>query len=578
MKNILRISGIVIAAWLCAAAIAVAADQARPSAPQTPFKRFSDAASAFFTPLKGKVVAVEGQTIKSDLDESSGVKKGMRLDILRSGSAFIHPITKEKIGQSERPIGVAEAVETTAGGSTLKIISGEAAPGDILRITSAKIRALFYQSSDVDWSLSEEYFFTIKSNGRFDIVETPPGAATDKEIVAEAQKHNAEIVMILTAVDVAHSTLVRERILWADDGAELYNVTSEIPEDTARLYKFGEDLFTPDANMPVLKFDVSFPATMVASADVNGDGAAEVLISGNTVVYPYTVTPTALDPALEGAFIKSSILETHVWLDAADLDKDGRDEVVVTTINGNNVPYTYIYAFKDKAFHQIWKAAGMFGRVIDGELWGQKNANDGGFSGSPFKVNWRDGGQPKDATGIDLPAGVNLYDFIFVNTSTGQTAVLAYDGSEWLNLYGTDGTLLWRSSEKYGGFIKSFQKSALMPYVETDQWHISDRLVRRSNYAVTIKRMRENESIKGLGYDKSQIMGLTVTDPAVFENVIKDKVSGQALDFSVSGRNLYVLSSSYMINPMNILKGTGLFTAELSVYTLKGTGKDAGAR
>ena len=66
-----------------------------------PLKRLEEETLSYFKPLKGRVVSLDGKRVSSDLGRRSGIKRGMRLVILREGAPFLHPVTKEPIGKTE---------------------------------------------------------------------------------------------------------------------------------------------------------------------------------------------------------------------------------------------------------------------------------------------------------------------------------------------------------------------------------------------------------------------------------------------------------------------------------------------
>lgn len=199
---------------------------------------------SFFKPLKGSVTAMilssDGSMAISDLGASSGIRKGMRFVVKRAGSVFHHPVTGEPLGKIETPVGRAEVVDAANEGAVLRVISGEAKMGDILRVSSARVPVLFSESAGVDWFLADEYSRRLKETDRFDLIDTPP-VLNDAEVIERAKTEGAEVAVILYTED---STL-RQRLLWADDAREFYAGSVKVDEGFIKRLRLGEELFFP---------------------------------------------------------------------------------------------------------------------------------------------------------------------------------------------------------------------------------------------------------------------------------------------------------------------------------------------
>jgi hypothetical protein len=205
-----------------------------------PLDALRDEALSFFGPMVGNVVALlNDEVIMTEPGETSGMKKGMRLIVKREGEPFVHPITKELIGRTETPVGIAEVVETGGEGSTLKLIGGEARPGDTIRLSSARVRAVYCQTKGFDWMIAEEYYWRLRDSGRFELLEVPPVSGGDAEIISLAREANAEAAIVLSMGGPA----VRQRLLWAEDGKEFSSVELTLDRDFLEGLKLGEEFF-----------------------------------------------------------------------------------------------------------------------------------------------------------------------------------------------------------------------------------------------------------------------------------------------------------------------------------------------
>ena len=182
-----------------------------------PLSLMRDDVLSYFRPLKGKVVSVNNGMAVINIGERENVKKGMRFIIFREGSVFLHPVTKAPIGTLEAVIGKAEVKEVGYDTSTAVILKGDVKVSDKVRISETGVRMLFYQGKNVDWSLGDSYYRLIKEAGRFEIVDTAIETDNDSEIIAEAKRLNADVVLILSAKESAGDTMLKHRLLWADN-------------------------------------------------------------------------------------------------------------------------------------------------------------------------------------------------------------------------------------------------------------------------------------------------------------------------------------------------------------------------
>jgi hypothetical protein len=554
--------------------------KSKPEKKEDPFRTLVENALSFFTPVTATITEVEENSVLIAIGEESGIRTGMRLDILRTGASFLHPITKEPIGQTEEQVGRAEVVDICPDSATLNIISGTALPGDIVRISSAKVRGIFYQTSDVDWNLSEEYYYRLKETARFELIDTAPGMGTDEEIVNEARVLNADVAIVLSSVGSPLQTELRQRLLWVEDVKELSSVNVVLAEDVVRKYKLGEEFFTPEKNQPTITFTIPYSTRLISAGDINGDGEIELALStGNTLRF-YSFG-ASLRPALDAAELKGKITDDHIWMDIEDIDEDGRDEILLTSIYKTKITSS-LYQYKGGAFSELW-TDNIYARIIDGKLFGQKRSIRGGYNGSVFHIAWKDETTTyKDQDySLNLPENINIYDFSFVLTSYGTRVVLGFDYKGYLNMHDEANSLIWRSNDKYGGAtkvidkedpwgVKTFEHEDNRTAVDAGKWYVSDRIINLGDSAYTVKRLPLAGKVSGIAFRKSQIMGLLWNDTSVQEAVRVDDIPGSVIDYAISGRKLFVLTSSLGINPANILKGKSLFTSRLYIYSLNG--------
>jgi len=535
------------------------------SSAQDVLKRMKDETLSYFKPLKGRVVAKDGDIIISDLDEKSGIKKGMRLNIFKEGAPFLHPVTKEQIGRVETLTGKAEVIGQTAEGSKLRILSGDAMVGDILRLSETKVRALFYQDRSVPWGIGEAFYELLKESGRFELVDTPLDKSEQKTLLEEAQKKNAAVIISLTSRTTGKEAGLKEQVIWADDGTGLMETEVAIDAALMKETEFRDllaiGLGSKDA---LLFFDLPYSGRLILTGNFDGKDRDEIVISNGKVLRIYTPGISLL----EIYEIDVPIAKEHLWLDKIDLNSDGKDEIILTTLGDDEV-ISYVYEKGDEGFRVLWKEK-AFLRVIDGRLISQAYTREDGFTGPVYTIEYRDGRFSKGER-LKLPPGVNIYDFAYMTEPGGKRYIISYDEKGYLNLYDSNGLRLWMSREDSGGFMNTYKRAAPTIMVERGEWSVKDRLFSMGNRAVFIKRIPLADMARSLGFKRSEIRVLWWTGLSMEETTIVDGISGGIMDYAVSGDRIYVISKPlFGIKAKNILKGENPLGSMLYVYSMKG--------
>jgi len=105
-----------------------------------------DSVMSYFPTLEGTVVEVSGKKAKVAISSPENAKAGMRISVFKKGEPFYHPITQEPIGNTETYNGTIEITDERdiSGSIICNLIDGNAGEGDIVRISSSKIKIAFY--------------------------------------------------------------------------------------------------------------------------------------------------------------------------------------------------------------------------------------------------------------------------------------------------------------------------------------------------------------------------------------------------------------------------------------------------
>ncbi len=531
----------------------------------TALKLLKDQTLSYFNPVAGRVTSVEGKSVKIEPGSRESVEKGMRLTAFKEGANFIHPVTKEPLGKIELPVGAIEVTSVAADDAAGIIINGDPAhfTDAKLKIPATKVKMLFYQG-DIDWFLGDAYYQMLKETNRFELIDT--GIETDDvpKILAEAKKKGADAALVLTSETAEGQVAVKQKLYWVEDGKEFAEKEATADISSVKELRLRAGLFIPREGEILLSFHLPFTATRLATGDLAGDGNMEIVLAyGNKIrIYRQGVDLKALE---EFSVPAGEIL----WLDTIDLNKDGKDEILITAMRGDEV-VSFIYELKDSSYVQLLKIKDTFLRKIGSRTIAQEFSKGDGYKGPVYFLTFKADTFEKGDI-LKLPAGVNIYDFQLFNSPEGKQSVAAWDDNGFLHIYNGEGIRLWVSKEDFGGFPTTFSKEGGSIIVDKGKWSVKDRLLLSNNELITPKRQPIFGMAKGLGYWKSSLRGLWWNGAAIEERVFIENAGGDLLDYDVAGDRLIVLSKSTLSSgAMNIFKGESPFGATLYIFSLKG--------
>ncbi len=537
-----------------------------------PFAPALDKALEYFTPLVGNVLSVQGDVIEVSLEEGNTALEGMRMGLFRKGEPFLHPVTKQVIVQGEISIGVAEVTAAGLGTATLRLIEGEVAAGDVARITSGRIRALFYQHESVDWDAAEEYFFWLKDSGRFAIAETPPGNASAEEIAEIARGWDTTVAVVIRSVGTPAEPRLQQTLMWVNDSKVFAIEETLIKAEELTTLKLGKEYFAPDRNKPTIVFKVPFTATLIASGDIDGNGEQEILLADGSTIH-FMSSGASLVPAFESrdeVVLKGKIGQVPVWIETADLDHDGADEVLLTALRGS-LAMSFIYDLRDGKFTELWAGQGFI-RAIGKTVYIQPADPSGGFLGSPSPLDWQGGALAGALKHIPLPDGMNIYNLAILKEKGQPIRFATFNSKGHLAILSDSGQELWASQDPYSPFNRRYSRETIAEMDEEESWDLNDRLLGIGEGIYTFRRIshKTNVTVKGLGHSKTLFVGIFPSSEGIRENILIKDMRASSIDFTIAGNKLYVLAESFIPNPMNIFRGKKIFSSKLTVYLLGG--------
>jgi hypothetical protein len=543
---------------------------------------------SYFVPVTGNVSSVDGQSVTFDKGTSAAVKVGMRITVFKEGAPFIHPVTKEPLGNVQAQVGTVDVISVDASSAKGTTITGkpEDFQGAKVKIPARKIRLLFYQGN-IDWYLGDAYYHALLDSGRFELIDTALLNATPTEVIAEAKAKGAEVALVLNSEEEKTNVEVAQRLYWVTDGKQFSETKTSIHVAMVKQLKFSSGVFAPREGEALLSYKMPFSARRLTVGDFDGGGNPEiVLASGDHIgVYKPDINLKLLwefDPPGTGEIL---------WIDTIDIKKNGRDAILITTLS-NGKPVTsmtdddsfyksrtagsstgvrsYIYVLEGDKFKLIWQADDIFIRKIESGIIAQSFSAGEGFEGKMYAIDYADG-HFKNGAEIKLPQGVNIYDFQYVYAPDGRRALFAWGDNGILNFYNDKGIRTWVSKEDFGGFSDAYKKESGNLMIEKGSWTLKDRLVAYNAEVLAPKRKAMLNFARSIGYSSAELRSFWWNGISVEETSFLEEVGGNILDYTVIGDRLLVLVKPYLLtNAMDLLKGHNPMGITLYIFSTKG--------
>ncbi len=518
---------------------------------------------SYFTPLEGDVIGVNSDVV-INIGRNRGIKKGMRFKVFERGASFYHPVTGEYMGRIERFRGVIEVKDVSDNESRCRIVEGDAKKGDLVRISGAKTRVLFYQDMTVDYFIGDALYQELKDSGRFDLSDAPIENLSLKELLSIAEKEKTEAIIKLTSPKKD----VRERIvdvslLWKD-GEVFFKEQVPVSAEFIREVRSSQEFLTGGVQEPLLLYSLPFGAEHILTGDVDGDKKLDIVLSNGYDIYVYSYD-VDLSYLYQATLNKQ---ENALWLDIYDIDRDGRDEIIISTINDDETSVvSYIFKFNKRKLKQIWKTEGFL-RVLDGKLLWQAFSPYDGYIGKVREIIYNKGTFENDES-LDLPPDLNIYNFVMIHSKEGELYFYV-DKYNHLVLLNNEGLPVWRSEKDLGGFVKKFNKKQYIEMVERGQWVVPDRMIVRGRSVIVPARTPIAKKAQTLGYKESEIRTYTISGSTVDEISLINDINGNLIDFSVFGDKIaFVDKPPFGFVAKNLLRGKNPFVIYLQIFSIK---------
>jgi len=267
--------------------------------------------------------------------------------------------------------------------------------------------------------------------------------------------------------------------------------------------------------------------------------------------------------------IRSDPADMHISMDVIDSNKNGRAEILVTTVKDwksmspvadddnrksseskRGKVISYIIEFdSSEGYRKIMDDIPYFLRVIGKTVLMQKYSAQRIFSGPVFEAKWENG-KYTPYNPLNLPDDVNIYGFVYIDwQNDGQKHVMTFNNHGLLMLYDDGGDLIWKGKKKYGTFELKFKSRTYSMANPVLEWVVRGRLIavqtERGQEVIVVEHVPYIENmpgVGGLGIKEAKVYTLWWDGGTMDEKMVLDDLSGAVSDYRVDGNELFLIA------------------------------------
>ena len=505
----------------------------------------------YFPRVQGDVISVEKNKMAIALGKKDGLKNGMILTLWREGEEIVHPVTGVCIGREEDNVGSVEIVQVGEKSSAAMITEAVLQPlkGDRARITPKNINIAIIPLEDDRTNITAELTERLAGCGRFTVLGSDKVEAylkdkkeKDSTVVKElGGRFGLDAVVAIGIYPSEGASLVTVKMFYAEDARQLATIVGKISHESP-VRSIGEikPFFAPapPERDAARNMELPFAAEFLVMADFDADGTMEYFFSDGKRLSSYHKHPSGWREVWKEPAAWKKANTIHLYLDAADINGNGKPELFLTAKVGNNVTSMVIEA-RDGSYHRVAQLP-VFLRVVSYPgrgriLIGQDFTSDAFFTGTPRQYTWT--GEHYDAgVKFPLPGEVMLYGFVFADLGERSPLLVALDEKDHLVVFSGD-TRIWKSSENYPGKNVIAVEEGLDLYNLQQEITIKGRLFAvdsNGDGRDEIVLPRNTKKIIFSGYRASELHGMRWTGARLEQAwSIKDIPAG-TIDFQVN--------------------------------------------
>ena len=188
--------------------------------------------------------------------------------------------------------------------------------------------------------------------------------------------------------------------------------------------------------------------------DVDGDSRNETVFINGKKIFIYRHYADRFEKIRE---IQGKSYDNFISVDVADINNNGKSEIFVTNLSGNNRLRSFVLEWNGTQFEKIIHNANWYYRVLNESshghniLLGQKRGVDRVFFNGIYELKWNKGKYAPADRQI-VPKWMNVYSFNYGDVlNNGQKVIIAFTHNDHLLIIDKNGNEEWISSERYGG-------------------------------------------------------------------------------------------------------------------------------
>jgi hypothetical protein len=209
--------------------------------------------------------------------------------------------------------------------------------------------------------------------------------------------------------------------------------------------------------------------------DVDGDKKNEVVIMDkhNLYIFRYDGDKLTLFRKIE-----QGNEHNFLTLDVADINRNGRAEIIVTSVVEDEVR-SFILEYEEGRFRKITEKSNWFFRVLvhpkEGPiLLGQRRGSDGLPADPVYRMVWK---KKSFSKGPQMPIlkGTGIFGVALADIrGTGKPEIIALDKFDRLNILSEDGKIQWKSTDRFGGTDNYYDTKKKMhdDYRDNSPWRV----------------------------------------------------------------------------------------------------------
>lgn len=293
-------------------------------------------------------------------------------------------------------------------------------------------------------------------------------------------------------------------------------------------------------------------------------GELELFIAGEQTIRAYR-KGTGLKLAAE---ITIPVPGKILAIDTADLDRDGSPELYVTIIDRGS-PSSRVYQFDGAAFVMTANNLPWFFRGIGDDpasrtIYTQEIDRDGKYYGDVKELSKSKSGLAT-GTALKLPRSGNIFNFTRLGGASGKESFVMLDENGYLVICSSEGSEMWKSSEKYGQsetFFTIEPQSFTHSTQDLNRWtFLAQRILLLKDGTLIVPR---NEGTLSFGniraFDKHTLFAFELSGAVLKEKWHTRQLPGYLADYAFDQSSREVITLVVVQKPGIFIKGKSVIS------------------